>query len=184
MAHSGPIEAKRVILDGLTIPDISSVAYDNPLTIDLLECVETVDEEVESNGTTVADVPLYSKLVGMKLNLLLRGSVNDPLTIRWMLWKAPDGEALITNMVDANFHSSNDTPTNRELRKNTLAKGMLLTNNSSGVSRLNVFVKRQTLKRLGSLRENDIIRMTLCANAAATTQATVSGFGTLYCRLT
>lgn len=179
----GPIEAKRVILDGLTIPDISSVAYDNPLTIDLLRCTETVDEEVESNGTNIADCPLYSKFVGMKLNLMIRGTTDDELTLRWMLYKCPDGESLISSLQDSNFHSSNDIQNNRELRKMTLAKGMFLTNTSSGVNRMNVFVRRATLKRLGSLRENDIIRLQIAANSAATVQALVYGFGTLYVRM-
>lgn len=179
----GPIEAKRIILDGLSIPDISAAAYDNPLVIDLLICQETVDEEVESNGTNIAQVPLYSKFVGLKLDLNIRGTVNDPLTLRWLLWKLPDGEALVSSLQDSNWHSSNDVQNNRELRANTLAKGMLLTNTSSGVNKLRVFIRRETLKRLGNLRENDTIRLAIAANASATTQATVFGFGTAYARL-
>lgn len=179
----GPIEAKRIILDALPIPDITSVAYDNPLAINLIVCQETVDEEVESNGTTIAEIPLYSRVVGMKLNLNVRSSVDDPLTLRWLLYKMPDGEVLISTLADANFHSSDDSPTQRELRGLTLAKGILMTNASSGVNRLQVFIKRETLKRLGRMRENDRLRLTIAANAAATTQAAVSGMGTIYTRL-
>lgn len=180
----GPLEAKRVLMDAVAIPDITSVAYDNPIAMDLIVCQETVDEELESNGlANIAQVPLYSKLVGMKLHLQIRGSVDDPLTLRWMLYKMPDGESLITSLIDANFHSSDDNATQRELRGVTLAKGILLTNASSGVNRLSMFVRRMTLKRIGSLRENDKIRLLVAANVAATTQATISGFGNLYVRL-
>lgn len=179
----GPIEVKRIILDDLSIPDISSVAYDNPLGITLIQANESVDEEVESNGSTIATARPYSKIVSMKLRLLIRGTVNDPLTIRWMLLKRPDGEVLITSLADSSFHTSDDTATQREVRANTLAKGMFLTNSSSGISHLNVFIRRKTLLRLGSLRENDTWVLLLAANAAATTQPKVSGMGAIYVRM-
>lgn len=179
----GPIEAKRIILEAITIPDITTVPYDNPIAIDLIVCQETVDEEIETNGTNVAQVPLYSKIVGMKLNLFIRGAVDEPLTLRWMLYKMPDGETLITSLIDANFHSSDDNATQRELRGLTLAKGILLTNVSSGTNRLSVFVRRKTLQRLGALRENDRWRFILAANGSATIQATISGMGTIYTRM-
>lgn len=179
----GPIEVKRILLDDIDIPDITSVPYDNPIAIVLLQGNEAVDEEVESNGTTVATARPYSKIVGFKLRLVIRGTVNDPLTIRWMLYKRPDGESLITSLIDANFHSSDDTAVARELRKNTMAKGMMLTNVSTGTNSMNVFVRRKTLQRLGAIRENDTWVLILAANAAATTQASIYGFGSLYVRM-
>lgn len=183
----GPIEAKRVIFNAEDIPDYTSAAFDNPVKYDLLICQETVDEEVESDGSSIAQVPLYSRLVGMKMQMFIRGSVATPGVIRWMICKLPDGEDLITSigsgLTDAAFHSSNDSPNMRELRATTLAKGMILTNESSGVTRFPAFIRRQTLRRLGRLRENDKISLYLANSVQPATNPTLHGFGTLYCRL-
>lgn len=179
----GPIEVKRIQLDDLSVPDISAVSYDNALSIPLIVAQESVDEEIESDGTSIAQCRPYSKIVGFRLQLFIRFTGADPITIRWMLEKQPDGEALHTGLDDTIFHSSNDTPTNREIRKNTLAKGIVLSNLSSGVSRLNVFVRRTTMKRLGALRENDRWRLLLTMNTSVTTQPKVFGIGQLYVRM-
>lgn len=148
----------------------------------LLSCAESVDEELESDGTNTAQVPLYSKLVGLKMQLAIRGSVTTPGVIRWMLCKNVDGERAAADFMTF-FHSSNDTNPAREVRGLTLAKGFIMVNESSGVTSMRIFVKRQTLKRLGSLRENDTIVLVLANSNAPATNPTLSGFGTLYCRL-
>lgn len=183
VSKMGPVEAKRIVLDGISIPDKTAANYDNPVTISLLVCQESVDEELESDGTNVAQVPLYSKIVGFKFNGYIQGPVADALNCRWMLYKDEDGEAPVTSLADGFFHSSNDTATLRELRARTLAKGMIHLNQSQGSTRLNLFIRRSTLKRLGSLRENDRIRLLLAIDGSPATQPAVYGFGALYCRL-
>lgn len=156
---------------------MTSADYDNGVTVDLLECVETMDEEVESNGSTVADTPLYSRITGMRLNLLLQAA--NACKIRWMLYKKPDGETLVSALTDANFHSSNDVQNNRELRKYTVAKGLAFVSPDRLAAPLNLFVRRQAWKRISPMREGDMLSLILAKEADGTT-ATLSGFGTIW----
>lgn len=141
-----------------------------------------MDETIVTDGTSIAQVPLYSKVVGLKMQLNIRGSVTTPPIVRWMLCKNPDGDYTAGNFMTA-FQSAADDATTREIRGLTLAKGMVMLNESSGVSRLPVFVRRATLKRLGSLRENDRLELVLACSGAPATNPTLSGFGQIYCRL-
>lgn len=179
VVNMGTIHSKRVRVEGSTIPDISSIAYDNPLTIDLLECTEAQNEETISDGTNIATAPIYSRLVGMKLDVKIRGTVNDPNVIRWILYKNEDQDFTAATAM-SNFHNSDDTVTANAFRGKILAKGFFLLNQSSGISSVKIFAKRQTLRRLGKLRENDRIRLIFAMNAAATTNPLVYIMGTLY----
>lgn len=143
-----------------------------------------MDEEVESDGTAIADIPLYSRLTSIKLRLHVVVPVGSGAAniFRWLLYKKPDGEAIAgidLSAAGATFHSSNDTPTAREVRKMTLAKGMLVANSSTGVTPLRMFVSRQAMKRTSPMRENDRISLLIAKDALGTT-ATLHGFGALY----
>lgn len=178
-AAMGTTIVKRIVtpIAGLTIPDITATDFDNPLEFVLVECLETMDEEAISDGTVIADVPIYSRLKSMKLNLHISG-VSAQTEFRWLLYKEPDGESLVTNLA-AQFHQSDDTPTGRELRKQTLAKGMFVVNTADLARTLPIFVKRSTFARLGGMKENDRITLVIAKNAAGTT-ATLHGFGNIY----
>lgn len=179
----GPIVAKRVLVDGVAIPDITSVAYDNPLIVPLLICQESINEETESDGAgATAECTLYSKVVGCKLDIKIRGTTDDELTLRWMIYKSPDQDITSATAMDQ-FHKSDDTTAAREVRANILAKGYILTNISTGVTNIRAFIRRETLKRLGSLKENDLIRFLIAANSAATVQAQLNIMGTIYVRM-
>lgn len=168
--------SKRVLLDKLTIPDITSADYDNPLVVPLLTCIEAQDEELESNGSDIATAPLYSRLVAIKLRLGVH-AFSAQTVFRWMLWKSPDND--LTPNMTTNFHSSNDTITDREIRKMVLAKGIVISNSSSVVNSVPIFVKRAAMLRAGPLRENDRINFQIAKDAAGTT-ANLTGFGTLW----
>lgn len=164
----------------LLIADVTSVDWDNPTTWELLECTEAQDEEAESiAGTSVADTPLYSKITGMRMNLFFRAA--NACMIRWMLLKLPDGDTLAANLTDANFHSSNDVQANRELRKYTLAKGMIGITSDKLQQPLRIRVSRAAWRRASPMRENDKIVLMMAKNAENTT-ATLSGFGTIWVR--
>lgn len=183
-AVSGTILAKRVILGGVTIPDVTAADWDNPVQIPLAVCQETMDEELESDGTNTAQVPLYSRLVGLKLNLQVVGPSSASVVHRWMLHKLPDGEELITDanrLTNTGFHSSDDTNPFREFRKMQLAKGMLITNSSTGVTPLRIFVKKAAMMRVAPMRENDVIRLDIAKDQTGIA-STIHGFGTLYFR--
>lgn len=169
------------MLTDLLVADVTSVDWDNPTNINLVEAVEAMDEEAESNGSTVADIPLYSRLTGMRLNLFVRAA-NSTL-IRWALHKRPDGEAtnITSSMVDANFHSSDDTEDMREFRKYCIAKGMLAIPSDRLQAPLRIRVSRAAWKRISPMRENDTLTLTI-AKASEGTTATVTGFGTIWCR--
>lgn len=180
-AVSGITLVKRAVFNRLTIPDITSADFDNPLEIDLINCIDDatgIDEQVESDGTNIAQVPLYSRLTSMRLQCILEGSTSVSTMIRWYLYKKPDGESLRTTLAGVAFNSSDDTPTERELRKYNIAKGMLVLNPSSAIGNLRVFVSKSAMARISPFRENDRLTL-LFAKAAEGTTCSVSGFGSL-----
>lgn len=168
--------SKRVNLDKLTIPDVSAADYDNPLVVPLLTCIEAQDEEIESDGTNIATAPLYSRLTSMTLKMAVH-AFSAQTVFRWMLWKSPDND--LTPNMTTNFHSSNDSITDREIRKMILAKGIVISNASSVVNSVPIFVRRSAMNRVGPLRENDRINFQIAKDAAGTT-ANLTGFGTLW----
>lgn len=183
-AASGITLTKRVLLAGLTIPDVTAADWDNALTVDLIECIEAQDEEVESDGTSIADCPLYSRVTGMRLDLTILGATSTTNVYRWLLYKKPDGEAIAgtdLSAAGATFHSSNDTPTAREVRKMTIAKGMVVTNPNSAVTRLRPFVSRKAWKRISPMREGDKLTFLIAKDTAGTTSI-LHGMGSLYVR--
>lgn len=181
-AVTGITLVKRVVLDTLTIPAETAANFDNALTVDLLECVEAMDEEVESNGTAIADIPLYSRLTGFKFNFgIVAGSANQ--VFRWALYKKPDGEAIMgTDLSDTAglWHSSNDTPTAREVRKMLIAKGMLISNAASSIAYPRIFAKPAAMKRISPFREGDKLTFLIAQNTA--TNSVLHGFGTMWVR--
>lgn len=157
-----------------TIPDVTSADFDNELEVDLLECVETMDEEVESDGTNVADAPLYSRVVSMRLQILITG-VSASTHFRWALYKKPDGEALLSNLV-SQFHSSDDSPTQREINKHIMAKGIAHANANSLAVRFPIFIKKSNLMRNGGMKEGDKLTFVIAKDAAGTTgELTIMG---------
>lgn len=141
-----------------------------------------MDETLVSDGTNVANVPLYSKLVAFKAQLFVRGSVTTPGVIRWMLVKNTDNDRTASDWMTA-FHNSSDDSASREARALIYAKGMMLVNESSGVTPIRVFIKNKTLKRLSSFRENDRLDLVLGNSNAPSTNPTLHGFGGSYWRL-
>jgi len=178
-AATGITLSKRILLSEFTIPDATSADYDTAVDIDLVECTEAMDEEVESNGTTIADVPLYSRLTAMRTQFLVRAGTAT--IVRWALYKKPDGEQLVTSLADSNFHSSNDVQNNREFRKNTVAKGLLFVSPDRLASNFRIFVKRKAWARISPMRENDKLCLVMAKDMDGTT-ATLDGFGTIWCR--
>lgn len=178
-AVTGITLAKRIQVTRATIPDVTSVDFDNPLAVELLECTESMDEEVESDGTGIADVPLYSRVKSMRLQGIFEGSTSVSTMVRWLLYKKPDGEALVTDLTNSIFHSSNDTPGMREIRKYTVAKGMLVINPSSAVAHSRFFVSPKAWARISPMRENDKLSL-IVAKAAEGTTCSLSLLGTIY----
>lgn len=169
---------KRIILDNLTIPDVTTVPFDNPLRVPLLTCTEAQDEELESDGSIVATTPIYSRLLSMRLKMIVSGA-NAQTVIRYIVMKEPDGEALLTSLANASFHSSNDTQNIRESRKMTVAKGLFVTNSTSVVNNVPISINRRAWKRISPMRENDNLVLLIAKDAAGTTCA-LNGFGNIW----
>lgn len=174
---------KRVILSGLTIPDVTSADWDNPLAVGIVTTkYGDLDDELESNGTDIAEIPSHSRITRFKLNFMILGATSTTNVYRWMLLKRPDGESLLANsaaMIGDAFNSAADTPSQREWRKFLLAKGMVITNPNTAVSRLNIFVKKSALDRIAPMRENDAITLIIAKDTAGTTSL-LHGFGNVY----
>lgn len=172
-----PLEAKRISLQDFTISAKTTTAFDNPVTVELLICQETMDEEVEGNGTVGAQIPLYSKLVSLKTNLTLH-SLTAGQTYRWLLVKNPDGDLSAANFM-THWHTSDDNSTAREVREHIISKGYLVAGDRT-TPPLRIPYRRSTLKRLGSFREGDKLQLIIAQSG--TVAASVTGFGTAYVR--
>lgn len=177
-AASGITLVKRVNVDKATIPDITSSDYDNPLSFGLLECVETMAEGDSSDGSAVADAPLYSRITGIRLNTTIIPGASTQMQLRWILWKDVDSDLSAATVMPL-WHSSSETSVARELRKMTLAKGLVVANQSSGMVPLKIFIKRQALRRISPLRETDVIRFAIAKDAPGTT-ASMNMWGSIY----
>lgn len=184
-ASMGTTLVKRGEFNQVTIPDVTSVDFDNPLTIDLLACQEGIEEEIESTGgttpgTDVAVVPVYSRLVSLKLQLAIVGATGTANFVRWVLFKSPDNDVSITSLANNNsWNASNDTQVARELRKYTMAKGFVITNPSSATGFVRAFVRRSNMRRMGPFREGDRIKLVLAKDSAGTA-CTLSGMMNAY----
>lgn len=178
VANMGLIHVNRVLCDELSIPAKTTNAWDNPLAISLIKCQETVDEEIEADGTNPTECYPGDSVVALKLKAWIHGNLTSASLLRWMIVKRPDGETLIANTTSliTAFHSSNDTASDREWRANILAKGILNPSTGDAKSGLNFFVKRKTLKRLlGYMRENDSCSLLIATNGASAHTITIMG---------
>lgn len=172
-AATGITLVKRVNASKLTVPDVTSVDFDNELEVDLLECTEAQDEEVESDGSVIADAPLYSRITSFRLHAMLVAGAQT--YVRWILYKKPDGESLLSNMV-SQWHSSDDSQNQREIRKNTIAKGLLNISSNRLSANIPIRVSSGALRRISPLREGDKITLVV-AKAADGTTADLSIWG-------
>lgn len=164
---TGHVEAKRVNCDKLTIPDISAADYDNPLSVQLLTCSEAQDEVLESNGSDVATVPLYSKLLGMKLRGFIRSAGTGTEQVRWILLNNKDADFSAATIMSS-WHQSDESSTARELRKITLAKGVWSINANVQMP-ISIPIRRAALKRNQLMREGDILNLVMAKDATGTT---------------
>lgn len=117
--------------------------------------------------------------MALRLNFILTAA--SQTFVRWMLVKRPDGETNLasTSLIDATFHGSDDTINARELRKYTVAKGMVVIPSDRLATRMPIFVSRKALARISPLRENDRLTLHLAKSAAGTT-VDLDGFGTIW----
>lgn len=180
-AATGTVLVKRVLVNKFSIPDVSAADFDNPVRFDLIGGSEAQDEQIESTGgttigTDVATSPLYSRVIGLKLNMIVVGQGGE--FVRWSLNKNNDNDESVADM-NTFWHSSDDTDAAREIRQNQMAKGLLVVNADRLETRAKVFVRRQTLKRLGSLKEDDRLSMAFSKDATNTT-CTVTVWGNIY----
>lgn len=171
-------------MSGLTIPDVTSVDWDNPLEVVLLKGTETNDEEIESDGTTIAEIPIQSRLRALKLTLMVLGATSTTNVYRWILLKKPDGETLVSNatILTGNvFNSADNTPGQRENRKYVIAKGMVITNPNTAVTRVPVFIRKKALERIAQFKEDDTLNFLIAKDTAGTTSI-LHGWGNAYVR--
>lgn len=178
-AATGITLAKKVELDAVTIPAESAANYDNPLVVPLLTCLEAQDETLESNGTTIATIPLYSRLIAMRLQFnVLAGAASQGF--RWILFKNVDNDTTVTSLANNSgfFHDTNETDAARAMRGLTIAKGFFISNASSNVNRVPIFVRKDAMKRISPFREDDRLTFVIAQNSG--TGASLHGFGTLW----
>lgn len=175
-----------MLLPGLTIPDITSEDWDNELTVTLARADSSPADESEglvADGTLIPIVPPHSRLVSLRLNFKVLGAASTQNVYRWALVKNPDGDSILTNMSTTaqTFHAASLTPTTREVNKYTLAKGIAVTNPSTAISNLNVFVKRSAMRRVSGFKADDTLTFHIAKDTAGTTSI-LHGMGTLYFR--
>lgn len=182
---SGIVIAKRVNVVKFTVNDVTSADFDNPVTFDLLACTEANDPQIESTGgttagTDVATCPVHSKIIGIKLHTMVHGSSAGGEILRWAILKNPDNDITTAN-ANTDWHNSDENTEAREVRANQLAKGQLIVSPNNLQTPLKLFIKRQTLRRLGTMTEADRIKF-VCSKDATGTTLQVTMWGTIYIR--
>ena len=100
--------------------------------------------------------------------------------VRWLLHKSPDGDVTVTEL-NTSFNNTNDSQAQRELRKNTIAKGQIFVNSNNQSAPMNIFISRKALARISPMREGDLLRLVIAKDAAGTT-GLFSMFGNMYIR--
>lgn len=172
---------KRVdIGTAVAITDGTTIDYDTPTFIPLLVCQEAVNEETESDGTNVAETTIGSRMVNIKLNLIV--NAGGQAGYRWMLIRDQDNdlEANITSLGTGGFfNSANQSPTQAAINRNIIAKGQFRIMGDGLTARIPVFIRKKTLIRCGTLRENDRLKLIIAASNAGTTH-NLSGWGNIY----
>lgn len=169
------------MLHDFAIPDVSAADFDNPVRVNLLAATATQAEGVESTGgttvgTDVATVPLYSKMLKMRLNMIFRAA--NATMVRWILFKNPDNDITDAN-INTSFHTSDDDQGPREIRKFILAKGFVNIPSDRLSAPLRIRVSRAAWARAAPMRDGDRIVLIMSKESQGTT-ATLSGFGTIW----
>lgn len=181
------VTQRKILVDQVTIPDITSADFDNPVTFDLLAATEAEDDTIESTGGTTAGTNVATcrpdaKLVSIKVRTTVRGGSGGAEIYRWVLYKSPDNDVSLGGLQGSSeFHTTNDNPTGREFRKGLLAKGEIQLSASSLMSRVPIFIKRAALLRNANFREDDRLKFQIAKNASGTT-GQISMLGALYLR--
>lgn len=172
-----PIVTKRIILDKEALAADAGTDFSVPTVIGLLASTDGgTNAELNSDGTNIAECNPYSRLVGIKLQLWVVAAAGT--FVRWVLYKDEDNEGFITTLADTVFHTSADTPAQRELHRLILAKGMFRVSSSTLGARVNIFVRRKALRRNSLFKEND--RLELAIAQDDNNVGSISGFGSLW----
>lgn len=184
-AVSGRIINVRVNVVKFSIPDVTSADFDNPVAYDLLVGAEAQAHEVEATGGTTAgtdvpQVPIYSKVVALRLQTMVHGSSAGGEIVRWQLARNPQNDLSAANF-NTGWHTADDDVTNREVRKYQIAKGQLIVSPNNLQTPLNLFIKKKTLLRNGNIREGDRLKMVFSKDATGTTLS-VTQWGTIWLR--
>lgn len=182
----GTTLVKRMLLPGLTIPDVTTNDWDNELTVTLARADSSPADDSETliaDGTLIPIVPPHSRLTGVRLDFKVIGATSVVNVYRWMLVKNPDGDVIVSDLSDSGgqFHHSAATPSGREQRKYIIAKGIFLTNPNTAVGSLRIPVSRGAMRRINPFRPDDTLVFHIAKDTAGTTSI-LHGMGQLYFR--
>jgi hypothetical protein len=110
---------------------------------------------------------------------MLQGNIPGTL-VRWMLVKNPDN---IVTADATSMWSNTITPTAgaQIIRKFCLSAGALIINSSSQIGRLNVFIRKKAMGRIGHLNQGDTLQLWI-HNGHATQGITLLGVGRITTR--
>lgn len=165
-------DVKRVRFMNKAIPTAATT------TFTLLTCDDDPDYDLNSDGTTVAEVQPFSKIVGMNLKFRLEAAAGN--TVEWLLIKDPDGLFTATQPAPSTLFTADITLTTIAVRKYTLAYGWL--KSVSGIRDSTIFkirVSKAAIKRAGAFLDGDKLLLIIANPSAGAGEFILTGTITL-----
>lgn len=134
--------------------------------LNLLLCDDDPDYDQLIDGTTPAEVAPGSRILALQLQFQWVANGGDNEIVEWILFKDPDGAMGVTTDI-ADLYVQDITTLGKMLRKNCIAAGHTIFDSNHATPELRVNIPRKTLRRIGPMQENDVLRMVFTATAAA-----------------
>lgn len=142
----------------------------------MLASSDDPDYEVGGDFATACQCEEGAYITNISLRGHIAGSAGD--TFDWILLKSPN--ALLDSIVPNQIHTNNPNTSGLLLvRKMTLAYGAGRIPDNSTVTALRIWVRRQALKRIGQIHEDDKLIL-IIDNHDATNNMSFRGYGRIH----
>lgn len=150
--------------------------------IPLLTADDTPDYDEDFDGAAAApECETGSRILGIDFNFdfVPNGATEQ---IEYMIWKNPDA-AITTSTVSPTILFQNDvTTTGILLRKYTMAYGRFLSTASKESSRTKLRISRAAMRRVGVMKQNDVLYLGLTHTATGGGDGVYSLHGRIWTR--
>lgn len=131
----------------------------------LLVVDDDPDYDLASDGTNIAEVQALTKLRKIELTFIVNPGGTGSERIEYMLYRDPD--ATLVGSVPSSLFTADVSLASQALRKNAIAYGMFISTANKDTTTRRLFIRRQAMARVQTLRDGDRLRMAIAHSAAA-----------------